>query len=138
MNFVFFLVAHKGFPRPQNVIDLIKILCFERPRDNANVLQNRLTANDIDRNRRKINDFLKGLRVKTVVNGVTRSRQVVNELTRKIPKEDFFEGPNNVRMSVQTYFEKAKNYRIQNPDFPCLWIGPRSKNNHVPLEVIIY
>ena len=39
-------------------------------------------------------------------------------------------------ITVQQYFEDKLKTRLQYPDLPCVWVGPRDKKNYVPMEVI--
>lgn len=96
---------------------------------------------DIREHQDKINGYLRGLRVTYEVIGarneriMKRSRQIVNSLVMKTPEENFFPGPENKKMNVQIYYEEKKKYKIKYPHYPCLWIGNRNKNCHVPIEV---
>lgn len=131
-------MAHKGFPTPQNVIDFIKDSIAEaNQRSRAPVQRpNNLTYDDVwITYRKKIEDHLKSLLVETNVNGQRRSRQIIHGLIQKNAKDNFFEMQNGQKISVYQYFKEAKNYTIKYPDLPCLWIGNRMKNIHVPLEV---
>lgn len=95
---------------------------------------NRLTADLISRNLDVINKYLSGLRVTQNVNEAKRSRQIINKLIPKKAKDDFFDVEGNA-ISVFQYFTQIIKYSIQFPDFPLLWVGPKERSLHVPLEV---
>jgi eukaryotic translation initiation factor 2C len=52
-------------------------------------------------------------------------------------------GPANVEklvcdgniVTLQEYFEKILDTKLQYPNLPCVWVGSRDKNNLVPMEV---
>lgn len=120
------------------MIELIKDIISEanrRGRDPGH-RPNKLTYDDVWQNKKRIEDYLKMLFVVTEVNGVKRSRQAVNGIVKDSAKRDYFD-IDGKQISVFQYFKDVKKYTIQNPDLPCLWIGPRTKQNHVPLEVSI-
>lgn len=94
-----------------------------------------LTEELIRRNAEDIKKFLKGLKVVMEIPGQPTSRrtQRINDLV-KSPRDDTFEH-NGAKISVEQYYRLEKRYTIQYPRFPCLWVGPRDKNIHVPPEV---
>lgn len=123
------LVAHKGFPKSQNVIDLMSELCRLRPGA-------ALTRQDVDYNRDEIEKFLKRLKVKCEIPGQVESKRTytINKLV-KCPRDNYFEHQDK-QVSVEMYYQIEKKYRIKYPDLPCLHVGPQQKNIHVPPEVI--
>ncbi|XP_043472206.1 protein argonaute-2-like isoform X2 [Leptopilina heterotoma] len=119
-------VAHKGFPKSQNVIDLMSELCR---------VQGAPTRRDIDYNREEIEKFLKRLKVKCEIPGQVESKRTytINKLV-KCPRENYFEHQDK-QVSVEMYYQIEKKYKIKYPDLPCLHVGPQQKNIHVPPEL---
>nr|XP_003707086.1 PREDICTED: protein argonaute-2 [Megachile rotundata]XP_012149383.1 PREDICTED: protein argonaute-2 [Megachile rotundata] len=125
-------VAHKGFPKDQSVIDLMKELC-KHPR--ATAPPETLQYQDVDRKRDDINKFLKGLKVQYELPGQPTSKRTyrVNELV-ECPRRNKFRLENNTMCTVEQYFLQ-KNYRIRFPELPCIWVGSRNSNIHLPVEL---
>ncbi|OXU25990.1 hypothetical protein TSAR_010814 [Trichomalopsis sarcophagae] len=147
-------VAHKGFPKPQSVLDLMKTICGCDDQDQGGRQQYgrqqgygrqggygqqqgpaTLSADLIQRKREEIRKFLKGLKVTIEIPGQPTSRrtQRVNDLV-KPPRDNIFEH-NGHNVTVEHYYKIEKKYTIKYPDFPCLWVGGRDKNVHVPPEI---
>lgn len=126
-------MAHKGFPKDQSVIDLMKDLC--RPPRQSQPLET-IQPRDIERNSEKITKFLKGLKIQYELPGqpTTRRTYRVNELA-KCPKENKFRLENDTMCTVEQYYLQNKNYRIRFPELPCLWVGSRNNTIHLPVEV---
>lgn len=141
-------MAHKGFPTPQPVLDLIKTICGcddqgaggGRPqgrqgRYGYNQEPATLTEKLINNHKEDINRFLKGLKVVYQIPGDKNSKRVqrINELVT-CPRYNSFE-QNGHKVSVEQYYQLQKKYSIKYPLFPCLWVGGKDRNIHVPLEV---
>ncbi|XP_015438406.1 PREDICTED: protein argonaute-2 [Dufourea novaeangliae] len=128
-------VAHKGFPTPQSVINLIKDLC--KPPRSYEPLVN-VTARDIQYNSEKITKFLKGLKVQYKIPGQESSKRTyrVNGLV-ECPRKNKFSLENGTSCTVEDYFSQQKGYRIQYPELPCLWVGSRTSTRkiHLPIEL---
>ncbi|XP_031370648.1 protein argonaute-2 isoform X1 [Apis dorsata] len=119
-------VAHKGFPKSQSVIDLMKELC--------NVQD--LTPKDIERNLVNINKFLKGLKIQYELPGqpTTKRTYRVNKLV-DCPRENKFHLEDQTLYSVEKYFLQIKKYSIKYPNLPCLWVGSRNNSIYLPVEL---
>lgn len=132
--FVLQLVAHKGFPTAQPVINLMKELCTD-PRSRT-PLQS-LHPNDVRANSDKITKFLKGLKVQYEIPGQSNTKRTyrVNGLA-ECPRHNKFESDSGL-CTVENYFMQTKRHRLQFPDLPCLWVGSRTnaKKIHLPVEV---
>ncbi|KAK1126616.1 hypothetical protein K0M31_004243 [Melipona bicolor] len=126
-------VAHKGFPTEQPVINLMKEFC-KNPK--SNVLPEIITAADVRRNEEKITKFLKGLKVQYELPGqpTTKRTYPVNGLVAS-PKDNRFNLSDGTKCTVEEYFLQTKRYKIKYNDLPCLWVGSRSTNIHVPPEL---
>ncbi|XP_076752627.1 argonaute 2 [Xylocopa sonorina] len=126
-------VAHKGFPTPQSVIDLMKEMSRNpRARDNS---QN-VTVRDIERNRDKINKYLKGLKVQYELPNQPATKRTfrVNELVT-CARDNRFHLQDNTVCTVEEYFWQTKRYKIKHPELPCLWVGSRNSKVHLPAEL---
>nr|XP_050850291.1 protein argonaute-2-like [Vespula vulgaris] len=122
-------VAHKGFPKSQNVMDLIKELCLRG--------ENRdITLSDVNQNQEKIKKFLVGLKVHYVIPNIPSSKrtQVVRGFA-ECPRINVFSRDDGTSSTIENYFRKEKNYIIRYPTLPCLWIGPETKKIYVPPEL---
>ncbi|XP_076281577.1 argonaute 2 isoform X2 [Lasioglossum baleicum] len=128
-------VAHKGFPTPQSIIDLLLDLC-KSPRD-QNPLQH-ITPRDVEYNKEKITKFLKGLKVQYEIPGQPNSKRTyrVNELV-ECPRRNRFALENGQMCTVEQYFAQQKNFRLKYPELPCLWVGSRTNQRriHLPIEL---
>ncbi|XP_012168271.2 protein argonaute-2 isoform X1 [Bombus terrestris] len=126
-------VAHKGFPKEQSVIDLMKELC-QNPR--TGVVLEQLTPRDIKYNRDKITRFLKGLKVQYELQDQPASKRiyVVNGLV-DCARENRFTLKDGSTSTVEQYFLQMKKYRIKYPELPCLWVGSKNSKIHVPAEL---
>ncbi|KAF7403817.1 hypothetical protein HZH68_006611 [Vespula germanica] len=122
-------VAHKGFPKSQNVMDLIKELCLRG--------ENRdITLSDVNQNQEKIKKFLVGLKVHYVIPNIPSSKrtQVVRGFA-ECPRVNVFSRDDGTSSTIENYFRREKNYIIRYPTLPCLWIGPETKKIYVPPEL---
>ncbi|XP_076247195.1 argonaute 2 [Calliopsis andreniformis] len=128
-------VAHKGFPKEQSVIDLMKELCVN-PKSREQRLQH-LRPDDIDRNADKITKFLKGLKVQYEIPGQPNTKRTyrVNGLAENARQSTF--QTENGKCTVEDYFAQVKRCRLQFPEFPCLWVGSinSSRKIHLPVEL---
>ncbi|KOX67889.1 Protein argonaute-2 [Melipona quadrifasciata] len=126
-------VAHKGFPTEQPVINLMKEFC-KNPK--SNVLPEIITAADVRRNEEKITKFLKGLKVQYELPGqpTTKRTYPVNGLVAP-PRNNRFNLSDGTKCTVEEYFLQTKKYKIKYNDLPCLWVGSKSTNIHVPPEL---
>ncbi|XP_076639294.1 argonaute 2 isoform X2 [Colletes latitarsis] len=128
-------VAHKAFPTPQSVINLMKELCQD-PRSRTPL--QRVTARDVEYNSEKITKFLKGLKVQYEIPGQPHSKRTyrVNGLV-ECPKNDKFRLDDGSMCTVENYFLQTKKCRLEFPDLPCLWVGSRTneKKIHLPVEL---
>lgn len=95
-----------------------------------------ITAADVKRNEDKIVKFLKGLKVQYELPGqpTTKRTYHVNGLVPS-PRNNKFYLSDGTSCTVEQYFLKTKKYKIIHYDLPCLWVGSRSTNIHVPPEV---
>ncbi|XP_011498662.1 PREDICTED: protein argonaute-2-like [Ceratosolen solmsi marchali] len=132
-------VSYKGFPKSQNVIDLLKTICSEegggRGRQGPNINDPNELLNLIHYNMDNIKKFLKNIKVTVEIPGQATSRrtQRINDLV-KCPRDNMFVC-NGSKISVEQYYKSEKKYVIKYPFLPCLWVGPRDKNIHVPPEI---
>ncbi|KAL2726585.1 protein argonaute-2-like [Vespula squamosa] len=122
-------VAHKGFPKAQNVIDLMKELCLRG--------ENRdITLEDVNQGKQKIIKFLVGLKVHYVIPNIPSSKRT--QLVRgfvECPRINVFARSDGTSSTIEDYFRNEKNYIIRYPTLPCLWIGPETKKIYVPPEL---
>ncbi|XP_076684967.1 argonaute 2 isoform X5 [Andrena cerasifolii] len=127
-------VAHKGFPTPQSVMNLMRELC-QNPRSNT---ESRLSPDEVKYNSAKIMKFLKGLKIQYEIPGQPNTKRTyrVNELV-DCPRKNKFSLDNGTLSTVEDYFSQTKKYRLQFPDLPCLWVGSRTnqKKIHLPVEL---
>lgn len=94
-----------------------------------------LTVDLIQRYREDITKFLKGLKVVYEIPGHSTSRrtQRVNGLVTDARNNRFEH--NGQKITIFDYYRLEKKYTIKHSDYPCLWVGNRDKNIHVPVEV---
>ncbi|EMD37096.1 hypothetical protein CERSUDRAFT_84117 [Gelatoporia subvermispora B] len=81
----------------------------------------------------RANAFAKGVRVKTTHLGYTRTVKAVAQITAKQHK---FATEEYGSVSVEQYFQKKYNIRLQYPDLPLIEIGGQQKN-YLPAECCV-
>lgn len=135
------LVAHKGFPTCQNVVNLMLELT------NTQHVNDLTSAINNPRNREKIEKFLKGLKVIYQIPSQQGSKDYTkrtyrvnglgpkaNEHTFDCAKQDKKE--EDIR-TIEGYFAGLKKYKLRHPYLPCLWVGATSRDEkiYLPAEV---
>ncbi|XP_029175629.1 protein argonaute-2 isoform X4 [Nylanderia fulva] len=114
-------IAHKGFPTAQNVLSLMAEFTQEEVPSPQEVNKRW--------NREKIEKFLKGLKIiyqmKIKGKGLTKRTYRVNGLGPSAVEHRF--SHENQMMSIQQYFMKYKEYNLQYPHLPCLWVGATNR-----------
>ncbi|KAK3908670.1 LOW QUALITY PROTEIN: Protein argonaute-2 [Frankliniella fusca] len=122
-------VAHKGFPKSQPLLSLLKAMDprAEKPSDAL-----RYKRNEFER-------FIKGLKVEYQLPNVETSKRTyrVNGLVRNAFDERFQLDDSGRTMSIGEYFEKEKKYTLRYPDLPCVHVGHRDKTIYVPMELCV-
>ncbi|XP_047351672.1 protein argonaute-2 isoform X2 [Vespa velutina] len=122
-------VAHKGFPKSQNVIELLREMCLRG--------ENRdITPDDVYQYVDKIKKHLVGLKVHYVIPNIPSSKrtQIVRGFV-DCPRKNVFSRADGTSCTIEKYFKNEKNYVIRYPYLPCLWIGPENKKIYVPPEL---
>ncbi|XP_035736737.1 protein argonaute-2-like isoform X3 [Vespa mandarinia] len=122
-------VAHKGFPKSQNVIELLREMCLRG--------ENRdITSDDVYQYVDKIKKHLVGLKVHYVIPNIPSSKrtQIVRGFV-DCPRKNVFSRADGTSCTIEKYFRNEKNYVIRYPYLPCLWIGPENKKIYVPPEL---
>lgn len=136
----FFLVSHKGFPKAQNVVDLMAEFTAVRGQ-----IPKFPDPEEVDKrwNREKIEKFLKGLKVVYQIPDpkypIKRTYRL-NGLGPKASVHKFNCAKENEAENIKTiaeYFADKKNYVLRHPDLPCLWAGAmtRVEKIYLPAEV---
>ncbi|XP_053593614.1 protein argonaute-2 [Microplitis demolitor] len=125
-------VAHKAFPKSISVIEAMKDLCADRragpPRE--------LTADMVSQNLDKITKYLKGLKVVFQLPNKPSTRRTVGVNGLDKPADAaVFTLDNGQQCTVANYFSGSKQYRLQYPKLPCLWVGSRQKHVLLPPEL---
>ncbi|XP_014477471.1 PREDICTED: protein argonaute-2-like isoform X2 [Dinoponera quadriceps] len=121
-------VIHKAFATNQTILKLLCQLCGLRE-------ESELDEKTVMYYERDICKFLNGLKVNYALPGQPSTKRTfrVNGL-----------GPNSINhkfdvkgkmCSTQEYFASLKNYRINWPTLPCLWVGKRDGKTYLPLEL---
>ncbi|KAG8228778.1 Argonaute-2 [Ladona fulva] len=115
-------VAHKGFPKKQKCLDVLKELCGRM--DNLD-----------RRDQIRIEKYLKGLKVEYEIPSFPNSKRTykVNGLRQPANKESFMhEGK---KMTIEQYYAQVKKYRLQYPLLPCLHLGSPQRTMYMPMEL---
>lgn len=127
MLLAFCLVTHKGFATPQLVITLMKELSGK----------DTIHPEAIKQNEQRITKFLTGLKVDYEVPNQSNSKRTyrINGLGPNA-REIEFEYDESVG-TVEEFFKQKKNYKLQWPTLPCLWVGSQTKEQktYLPAEV---
>lgn len=128
-------VAHKGFPKAQSMIDVLRTFEF----DPAKPVEEQRRGNIIG-----LRNFLKGLRVVAKIGGdqssnCIRREFICNDVVDPPYKKNFTftdkDGANKT-MSVAEYFVKEKSCKLLYPNLNCLWVGAREKTIFYPMELL--
>ncbi|XP_052739362.1 protein argonaute-2 [Bicyclus anynana] len=125
-------VAHKGFPRQQNLVDALV---------NDFRLNPKMSL-DGQRGVELFQQFVKSLRVKANIAGAgTRQREYICNGIVEPPIKMRFQisdanGKPVKEMTVAQYFETEKRCRIRYPELNCMWVGPKDKNIYYPMEML--
>lgn len=115
-------IAHKAFPSPMNIIDVVKTF---RNGDPTRELD-RYAENDL-------RTILKGLTISYGLPGVPIKNYKFNDL--KLPPGKLkFKTEERVEMTITQYMQSRK-YTIRYPNMPCLHIGNTVRTIYVPAEL---
>ncbi|EFN68927.1 Protein argonaute-2 [Camponotus floridanus] len=137
-------VSHKGFPKSQNVVDLMAEFTAVRGR-----IPTIPDPEEVNKrwNREKIEKFLKGLKVtyeipngRSGTNHSTKRTYRLNGLGPKASMHKFNSAKEDEPENIQTiveYFAERKHYNLRHPDLPCLWAGAmdRREKIYLPAEL---
>jgi hypothetical protein len=137
----FYLVAHKGFPSPKNVVEIMAEFKERDHQDRQGTSKSttspghlpHFTTEELD----KIGKFLKGLKVAYQIPRQERTKRTyrLNGLGPSANKHKF--DCNNKLITITEYFEQHKKYKLNYPELPCLWAGAmdRQEKIYLPAEV---
>lgn len=93
------------------------------------------TANGVNKYWVYISKFLINLKVVYNVPNTAKRTYRVNGLGPTATNHRF--EYNGLRITIEDYFRRIKNYPLRHPDLPCLWVGSKKddKNIYLPAEV---
>ncbi|KAF5277709.1 hypothetical protein FQR65_LT03689 [Abscondita terminalis] len=121
-------VSHKAFPKVMPVLDMIREIC-DRYYDIKTPLERQ--------NYEAVDKFIRNLKVTYQIPNQPATRRVmrVNGLDESASKAKF-KNEQNVEMTVEFYFQRVKNVRLNYPHLPCLWVGSKQRQPKIliPLE----
>ncbi|KAJ8955580.1 hypothetical protein NQ318_001410, partial [Aromia moschata] len=128
-------VAHKAFPKKMNVIELLLEICDSYYQG----LRREDLKKPLNRDHEEtLAKYIKTLKVLYEIPGHPSSKRVyrVNGLG-EAPRDKVFQLDNGTSTTVEKYFATTKNYRINYPLLPTLWVGSQKaeKKVLVPLEL---
>lgn len=115
-------IAHKAFPSPMNIIDIVKTF---RNGDPSRELD-RYAENDLK-------TILRGLTISYALPGVPPKQYKFNDL-KPPPGKLKFKTEDRVEMTITQYMQSRK-YQIKFPNMPCLHIGNTVRTIYVPAEL---
>ncbi|XP_026825457.1 protein argonaute-2 isoform X2 [Ooceraea biroi] len=127
-------VCHKGFPTPQNVIDLIgEFTTGGGGGRYGDRYGGRPQEREIDK--KKVEKYLKGLKVNYQIPNQPRSKRTyrVNGLGAPANVQTF--SHEGVDITVANYFSRFKNYNLSLPNMPVICVGPKERNIALPAEL---
>ncbi|KAF5277711.1 hypothetical protein FQR65_LT03691 [Abscondita terminalis] len=112
-------VSHKAFPKVMPVLDMIREIC-DRYYDIKTPLERQ--------NFEAVDKFIRNLKVTYQIPNQPATRRVmrVNGLDEPASKAKF-KNEQNVEMTVEFYFQRVKNVRLNYPHLPCLWVGSKQR-----------
>jgi eukaryotic translation initiation factor 2C len=123
-------VAHKGFPKAKDVVDIIMEVC-------------KVSHGDLQRGlsflqRTDFLTYIRGLKIDYMLPNVPNSKRTynVNGVT-KSAIEQSFKLDDGRMISVEQYFAREKKIKLMYPRLPCLHVGSlkRPKPIYVPAEL---
>ncbi|XP_025603016.2 protein argonaute-2-like isoform X2 [Athalia rosae] len=119
-------VAHKGFPKAQNLIDFMKEFLQRR----------QFTADEVNYAKPSIVKQLRGLKVLYEIPDLPTSKRThrINDLMGN-SVDTIFTLDNGQKISIFDYFLKEKKYRIKHQYMPVVWVGGRNRQIYVPAEL---
>uniref|UniRef100_A0A1L8DX88 Putative germ-line stem cell division protein hiwi/piwi n=1 Tax=Nyssomyia neivai TaxID=330878 RepID=A0A1L8DX88_9DIPT len=115
-------ITNKGFPKGMSVLEVFKIHCRSMDR-----VDNRDLSN--------IKSHLNGLNISYAPKGNEASRRVYKFHDFKDTARNQKFTHNGALMTIEEYFGKILNIRLQFPNLPVLHVGPRDKNIYLPAEL---
>lgn len=117
-------VAHKGFPKAQNVVDAMNEICGS-PRE----------GNELHYTQKEdFMRFIRGLKVEYMLPNNPSSKRTyrVNNIA-ECPAKLRFKLENNRQVTVQDYFLHKKNVTLKHPYLPCLHVGSMTRETPIYL-----
>lgn len=118
-------VAHKAFPSPIKIIDLIKDL--GRDQNLNGPLDNMVSS--------KMRAHLKGLQIRYVLPGNEGSVMVRKFLDLDASAANCRFNHEGTEVTVQSYYNTKYRYRIQYPNLPCIKVGSEIRSFSLPAEL---
>lgn len=111
----------------ENVIDII---C-----DILNMRKEKLDARTVYNYEDKINKVLTGVKVNYAIPNQPSTKRThrINGLGPDAIDHKF--DVKGKMCSIQDYFTTVKNYKLNYPHLPCLWVGKRDGKTYLPAEV---
>lgn len=122
-------IAHKAFPCPLGVIDIIKDLQLRRFRVPIDLF-NKIDEDVHD----ALYDHLKALRIAYEMPDNPLSKKVYKFAELAAPPSELVFEYQDRRITVLQYF-KERNYNIKFPNMPCIKVGMPTKNICLPAEL---
>ncbi|XP_075233005.1 protein argonaute-2-like isoform X4 [Lycorma delicatula] len=129
-------VAHKGFPKPENLIKVI--------RDQNATIGDRVFDKELDNwQKESLQKYIGGLKVEYEIPNQPDSKRTykvnrvlgssINQRFDLVEKVGDAQRTKNI--SVGQYLHQYKNFRLRYPNMPCLHVGPSQRNIFVPVEL---
>ncbi|KAK9870485.1 hypothetical protein WA026_008044 [Henosepilachna vigintioctopunctata] len=125
-------VAHKAFPKEIGLVALIIELLSDF---RYQLREDDLRARELDMTQKKtVEKFLRTLRVVYEIKGQPGSKREyrVNGI-KECPKRKTFRPDNGPEMTIEEYFARKKNYRLQYPLLPSIWVGNVQRSDPILL-----
>nr|WDW26278.1 AGO-2 [Amrasca biguttula biguttula] len=131
-------VAHKGFPEPKNLLDVMLDIkgkggYRDAPRPDIGTLQQQGLK---DYEKEDFAKYIRGLKVEYMIPNQPNTRRVfkVNGV-RDLCSKYRFTLDNGQSITVGEYFQREKRYPLRFPNLPCIHVGNPQKDVCLPPEL---
>lgn len=119
-------VAHKGFPAPNQLLEIVLQLTRDK-----NALAQRLSPDIV----REFGKYLKGLKVEYEITNQPHTKRTFKFVKVKDScDKQRFKLTSGEEITVGEYFLREKRVRLRFPFMPCIQVGNEKKEIYLPIE----
>lgn len=120
-------VAHKGFPAPNPLVEVVIQICG----GDKNVVSRPLSADTV----KNLTKYLKGLKVEYEIPNMPHTKRTYKFVKVKDSCDrQRFKLSSGEELTVGEYFCREKKIRLRFPHMPCIQVGNEKKEIYLPIE----